>query len=83
MDQCGLHWQAAQELLDSKEFCLQSWFHGQALDKMPNYLGYALGLSLTEKYLSLVEQTAAQAYAVSTNEVVSILRGTEGGLANW
>ena len=83
MEQCGLHWQAAQELLDSKEFCLQSWFHGQAPTQMPNNLGYALGLSLTEKYLSLVDQTAAQAYAVPTNEVISMLRNTETGLVNW
>jgi uncharacterized protein YjaZ len=83
MEQCGSHWQAAQELLDNNEFCLQSWFHGQVPDKMPNYLGYALGLSLTEKYLSFVDQTAAQAYAVPTNEVISMLRDTETGLANW
>ena len=50
---------------------------------MPNYLGYALGLALTEKYLSLVDQTAAQAYAVSTNEVISMFRNAETGLANW
>lgn len=83
MEQCGSHWQVAQELLDSKEFCIQSWFHGLVPDQIPNYLGYALGLSLTEKYLSLVGQTAAQAYAVPTSEVISMLRNTETGLVNW
>ncbi|RLA39477.1 MAG: hypothetical protein DRR42_27150 [Gammaproteobacteria bacterium] len=83
MDQCGSHWQAAQELLDSKEFCMQSWFHGEAPNQMPNYLGYALGLSLTEKYLSLVEKTAAQANEVPTNEVISVLLNAETGSANW
>ncbi|MCH2534821.1 MAG: DUF2268 domain-containing protein [Bdellovibrionales bacterium] len=61
----------AAPLLDSDDYCFNTWFLGKAPDEMPKYLGYAMGYQIVGEYLKKNKTNAAKAYDKSAKEIIS------------
>ena len=78
LDLC-LQWQEhfanSLPVLNSTDFCEETWFLGKDPDQKPKYTGYAIGFGVVGEYLRRTKLSAAQAYAVPAEDIFAIVNG--------